>query len=79
MLTAADGTPWVFQLAGTHPQTYTVIVTDLQEADLGGFSGYLTLRSFFRNITNGAMTAWSFTHDDGETATVACSPALAFP
>ena len=52
MLDAADGTPWVFQLAGIDPQTYDVLVADLQEADLGGFSGYLTSRSFFRNITN---------------------------
>ena len=74
LVRTADGTPWVFALTGNRLQTYEVIVEALHEADMGGFSGYRTLWTFFHLMTNGAMSPWSLTHTDGETTTVRLIP-----
>ena len=74
LVRTADGTPWVFALAGHRLQTYAVIVEGLPEADFGGFAGYRALWTFFDLITNGAMSACSLTHTDGNTATVRLIP-----
>ena len=74
LLTTADGTQWVFALSGHVLQTYTVLVTELDEADRGGFAGYQTLKAFFATVTNWSMAPFALTHTDGGTVMVRLPP-----
>ena len=70
LLSAADGTQWVFQLSANLIQEYEVQVDALAEADSGGFSGFTTLQTFFTTHVTWMLTPFDLTHDDGGTVTV---------
>ena len=66
----ADGTHWVFQLAGSRKRSYEVVVDFLHEEDVSGRSGYKSLKQFFDMTTNWMMSLFDLRHDDGEVTPV---------
>ena len=65
-----SGVAFVYEYNSNTELFLPVEVSDLQEVDADGFSGYNSLRSFFQNTTTWAVNAFDYTDADQVLTTV---------
>jgi hypothetical protein len=70
LLTASDGTQYVFTLSANLSIRYEMQFTDYPEANWSSFTGLSSLRTFFQSYTSFAGNTFQLSHDDGYLVTV---------